>query len=484
MTAKQIKQLSKLAVIALIAGWMSLGFVVSASAESVSGLTVEVYVYDSSSTPDHEAKYDLCSTITDTAWTSVDSINANFDAEYGGIVAGCRGDFVLLHYSGYITWDKTETATLMAMADDGFYMTLDGEPVINDWTLKGCSGSQVQHDFVAGVPQKLDAWFYEYGGGACSTLYSIQDGQWISVPASAYTKTDVPVIPVIPSLPAPVNVQAKLIDATTVNLTWDAPESLYPIEHYAVSWTYGGADGWGISASDTKATISNLPENTDITFTVRSDNDSIPVYSQFSDSIHIVTGTIPVVPPVIPPKPPVIDPPVPQPPVVDPITPDPAPKPTDEPSVTPPVDQPVSDPVVSKPQPSFTQIDPAQIDASILTVAEVAELVSVANETLATSEQGSPEYQKALDQLFVAAQADDIQLDPAIASIPLIGNVAGALTDSINFVGNIGADISPAVRAKAKKTLVSAVIVTQIATTAATVSLTTSASTTSIRKNK
>jgi hypothetical protein len=152
--------------------------------------------------------------------------------------------------------------------------------------------------------------------------------------------------------------------------------------------------------------------------------------------------------------------------------------------VTPPVDQPVSDPIVPKPQPSFTQIDPAQIDASTLTVAEVAELVSVANETLATSEQGSPEYQKALDQLFVAAQADDIQLDPAIASIPLIGNVAGALTDSINFVGNIGADISPAVRAKAKKTLVSAVIVTQIATTAATVSLTTSASTTSIRKNK
>ena len=473
MFAKQIKRLSKLTVIALISSWISLGFVVSASAESIAGLTVEVYVYDSSSTPDHEAKYELCSTITDTAWNSANSINANFDAEYAGIVAGCRGDFVMIHYSGYLTWEKTETATLIALADDGFYMTLDGEPVIEDWTLKGCWGSQVQHNFVAGVPQKLDAWFYEYGGGACSTLYSIQNGQMIPVPSTAYTKTDEPQIPVfppvIPSLPSPLNVQAKLIDPTTVELTWDAPESSYAIEHYAVSWTYGGADGWGISAFDTKATISGLPENTEITFTVRSDNDSIPVYSE---ALKIITSEI--VPPIVPPEPPVIDPPVVEPPVVDPITPDPEPKPV----VEPPTPLPAPEP---KPEPDFTKIDPSEIDASTLTVAEVAELIAVANETLATSEQGSPEYEQALEQLFVAAQADDIELDPAIANIPLIGNLAGALTNSFNFVGNIGADISPVVREKAKKTLVSAVIVTQIATTAAAVSIT--SSTQSVRRN-
>jgi hypothetical protein len=496
MTVKQIKQLSKLMVVALISSWISLGFVVSASAESNAGLTVEVYIYDST-TPDHEAKYKLCSTITDTAWTSVDSINANFDAEYAGIVAGCRGDFVLVHYSGYLTWDKTETATLMAIADDGFYMTLDGEPVIDDWTLKGCGGSQVQHDFVAGVPQKLDAWFYEYGGGACSTLYTLQNNQWNVIPTTAYSKTNepqVPIIPpVIPSLPSPVNIQAKLIDATSVELTWDAPESSYPIEHYAVSWTYGGADGWGIGVWDTKTTIADLPENTEITFTVRADNDSLPVYSPVSEPIVITTSeVVPVVPPVIPPEPPVIDPVEPEPPVVDPITPDPQPKPVDEPPVPSPTPKPDPQPVeqpASNPDPApatdFTQIDPSEIDASTLTVAEVAELIAVANETLATSEQGSPEYEQALEQLFVAAQADDIQLDPAIANIPLIGNLAGALTDSFNFVGNIGSDISPAVRAKAKKTLVSAVIVTQIATTAAAVSLASSTSSTqSVRRNK
>ena len=481
MSTKSIKKLSKFAVIALVAVWINLGFAISASAESVAGLNVKVYVFDSSVLPDHTPNYELCS--TDTVWTSVDLINANFDAEYDGIVAGCRGDFVLVHYSGYLTWDKTETATLLAMADDGFYLTLDGEPVIDDWQLKGCGGSQVQHNFIAGVPQKLDAWFYEYGGGACSTLYSIADGELNVVPTTFFSKTDessIPVVlppPVIATLPVPLNVQAKLVDNTTVELTWDAPESLYPIEHYAVSWNYGNADGWGISASDTKATITELPENTEISFTVRSDNDSIPVYSANSEVVKITTSEKKSS--ILPPEPPVIAPPDPEPPIVDPITPAPAPKPADEPSV--PV--PVTKPKIPEIAPNITKIDPSKIDPEALTDAQVAELFSVANETLANSEQGSPEYEQALKQLFLVAEADDIQLDPAIANIPLIGNLAGALTNSINFVGNIGADISPAVRAKAKKTLISAVIVTQIATTAAAVSLA-SSSTQSIRRNK
>ena len=77
--------------------------------------------------------------------------------------------------------------------------------------------------------------------------------------------------------------------------------------------------------------------------------------------------------------------------------------------------------------------------------------------------ENSPEYAQALDALYVAAQADDIQVDASIASIPGVGAVAVGLTNAINLLGNIGSDMSPAHRATAKKEVVAAVVVTQVA---------------------
>ena len=65
--------------------------VTSAKADVTPGLTVEVYTYDPSALPDRQP-YSLC--VTDTVWTSAANINTNFDAEFGGIVAGCQNDFV------------------------------------------------------------------------------------------------------------------------------------------------------------------------------------------------------------------------------------------------------------------------------------------------------------------------------------------------------------------------------------------------------
>ena len=71
--------------------------------------------------------------------------------------------------------------------------------------------------------------------------------------------------------------------------------------------------------------------------------------------------------------------------------------------------------------------------------------------------------------MYVVAQADDIQVDPALASIPGVGAVAVAFTDAVNLLGNIGSDMSPAHRATAKKEVVVAVVVTQIAVGASSV---------------
>jgi hypothetical protein len=73
-------------------------------------------------------------------------------------------------------------------------------------------------------------------------------------------------------------------------------------------------------------------------------------------------------------------------------------------------------------------------------------------------------------QLMEQAQADDPQVPEALAAIPLLGDAAVAVLDTFNALGNVGADMTPEVRAAAKKEVVAAVIVTQVAQTAAMIS--------------
>lgn len=80
--------------------------------------------------------------------------------------------------------------------------------------------------------------------------------------------------------------------------------------------------------------------------------------------------------------------------------------------------------------------------------------------------------------LAEAAVADDPEVPEEIASVPFVGPAAVAVLQAFNAVGNIGADMAPATRKKAKKVVTAAVILTQIA--AAATSMTASIS----RRNK
>ena len=51
--------------------------------------------------------------------------------------------------------------------------------------------------------------------------------------------------------------------------------------------------------------------------------------------------------------------------------------------------------------------------------------------------------------------------------VPVLGAALKGLADAFNAFTNIGADLPPAVRARAKKIVLAAIIVTQVATTAA-----------------
>jgi hypothetical protein len=234
----------------------------------------------------------------------------------------------------------------------------------------------------------------------------------------------------------------------------------------------------------------------------------------------------PVVPPVV--TPPVIEPqpqpqPIPMPspapaPIEIPViieptpTPTPAPQPTEEPVVV-PTPQPTVDPTptttpTEEPTPTPTQSQeptpeptkdvvqplpepepsaapevqpepqlPVDEKAAVETIAnlvdvapedltdkQVAALVAAANVVFETAEQGSPAYEQALEALAVAAVADDPQLPAELAVIP----GAAAVLETFNALGNVGADMAPAVRDEAEKTVIASVIAAGAAVNAAT----------------
>jgi hypothetical protein len=445
-------KLTRLLFVLFLAFAPILSFTPTAQAEPLQGLGVDVYTFDPSALPEKQA-YTLC----DGAWTSV----PNIDHDWGGdIVAGCQSDFVVIHYTGFLTSPKSGDVTFQSWADDGFSFSLDGQTVIDDWTLKGCSGSAATVPLVAGQSYRFDAWWYEYGGGACNRLYWDAEVEGMNVVSSNAFSNEPVVPPVIPTLSKPIGLNG-VVDGTIVDLVWASVLEDTPIEHYAVMWTYGDAPGWAVSSFETKATITDLPEDTDVIFSVRSDNDSLSVYSDRSDSIVLHTGFKPVEPPVEPPVIPPVEPPVvePEPPVV----------PTDLPIVKP------------EPKPSIIDVDLAAIDPQSLSDKDVALLMEDALQTFETAVEGSDEYVQALEQLMIVAQADDIVVSEELASVPVLGATIVGLTNAFNALGNFGADMSPKARHKAKQEVVAAVIVTQIATTA--VGLTASAPS-SIRRIK
>ena len=281
-----------------------------------------------------------------------------------GSVAGCNSDRVTIHYTGTLTVPTTGSYRFMNIADDGFYMTFNGQLLINDWRDKGCGGSWSQYvTLTAGTPYPFDAWYYENGGGACSTLYYATQGtnqnvvpaSWFGTATTAYAKDD-SLLPAIQAaqtdetnrqtvaaqlanqvtadqaavdaaqtsldaakaalaaippmeIDPPTNLVAT-VDSGSVTLSWNAPAANLIPERYAVMWTVPGANGWGVASTTTSITLdkqlfsSTGGWNQDYTFTIRSDHDTARLYSQYSNpvTVHLNDPNPPVVV-VIPPSP-------------------------------------------------------------------------------------------------------------------------------------------------------------------------------------
>jgi uncharacterized coiled-coil DUF342 family protein len=125
---------------------------------------------------------------------------------------------------------------------------------------------------------------------------------------------------------------------------------------------------------------------------------------------------------------------------------------------------------------NLMEVNIEEVDPTELTPAQAEQLKEAALETFLTAEEGSAEYEQALDALYLAAEEDDLELPQELAAIP---GLAGAV-ELVNFFGNAGADMSPETREESKKVVVTAVVAAgaaiQAAAGAATGAATSSAS--------
>lgn len=129
-----------------------------------------------------------------------DAVVPQINADWGGGPAaeGCDHNFFLVHYSGWLTVPESGAYEFLALVDDGWRMTINGQLVNDNWVMKGCGGwwsgpNEGFIDLTAGVSYPLDAWMYEWGGGACAILWYGSPTNYGVVPTEWLTTSALPV---------------------------------------------------------------------------------------------------------------------------------------------------------------------------------------------------------------------------------------------------------------------------------------------------
>jgi hypothetical protein len=225
--------------------------------------------------------------------TEFQNINQNFDQSPP---FGMYEDFIV-KYEGHITSPVTGSITFWPHADDGTMFYLEGVLIDEgNWVNKGGGGLvSSPQEFTAGVSKPFIYWYYEDGGGANTALYWDIGNGWEIVPASAFTQQ--PSIPttttIAPYLNNPRNLIVSSTNENKVYLEWDAPEqSNVDVERYAIFWSCDNwITGFAISSTNTFGVIEGLNPDEECSFKVRADNDTVAVYSGWSN--EIVGRTLP-----------------------------------------------------------------------------------------------------------------------------------------------------------------------------------------------
>jgi hypothetical protein len=199
------------------------------------GLQADIYnqiqTAGTNTPPRSTTAYNFCKTIT------VTQINNNWGR---GDIEGCGNDYVMIHYTGYLTIPEATPYgyDFLSISDDGWYFELDGQVINDNWYPKGCSGNWSQKfPLTPGHSYQVDAWWYEWSGGACSTLYYDNGYNWGPVPAAWFSQSPYTPIRYIndPALyPAVIRTEQELQDALNTKTTLENSLNLSE-EEYAES---------------------------------------------------------------------------------------------------------------------------------------------------------------------------------------------------------------------------------------------------------
>jgi hypothetical protein len=301
---------------------------------------------------------------------------------------------------------------------------------------------------------------------------------------------------------------------------WALPDRM-PDTHFIINVSQGGfqVDGayrpYGSFQGDVTSIIITAQIQTDGTVAYSYATNG-PLQGNERTGARLTDGTIVTleqagvtqveVPPVLEPVPvvPVPEPtpvvPVPEPPVVDPTptpTPEPVPAPQPEPRPRPVIDIAIPEP---QPEPVAVEPEPVPVEEPLPTPSEptvdpVQEVVEP--ETPAEPEPTPPAPVEPETEPTPEIEHDgSVTLDNGVTlseeqavAIALLENPAELLTTlftdpiaALSALGQVGADMSPEVRAKSEKVVIAAVIVGQIATQSAVAAAASAAASTTYRR--
>ncbi|MBS1563972.1 MAG: T9SS type A sorting domain-containing protein, partial [Bacteroidetes bacterium] len=94
----------------------------------------------------------------------------NFDWQYGSPASSINTDDFSARWSGQVQPAYTETYTFYTNSDDGVRVWVNGQQLINNWTLHGPVENSGSISLAGGQKYNIVVEYYEHGGGAVAQL--------------------------------------------------------------------------------------------------------------------------------------------------------------------------------------------------------------------------------------------------------------------------------------------------------------------------
>lgn len=183
-------------------------------------------------------------------------------------------------------WLYNSANTVVAVNDDWF-----GLDSYISYDVQQSGTYRLRTSVCCGDPNRWYRQFYTVETNSAPT--NVPTTTTTSTTTTSTTTTSTTTTTIAPYLNTPQNLHVTSTNASKVYLSWDAPSpSNVEVERYAIFWSCNNwLTGQAISSVQTQVSIENLDSGTSCQFKVRADNDTLSVYSNFTEDVTGVTQT-------------------------------------------------------------------------------------------------------------------------------------------------------------------------------------------------